>query len=117
MQYGSLCSFRTAKQLTIDAGLRFDRHNIVMDEQAWSPRIGIAYYVPRTGTVFRGAYNRLFQTPPLENILLSSSKEVAALSTERPADSYVPVPSERQNFYEVGIRQRITSPLHLVISR
>ncbi len=108
--------FRLGERLTIDAGLRFDYHDLVIQEHAWSPRIGVAYHVLRTGTVFRAAYNRLFQPPPLENLLFSSSTSVAALSNDRPTDTYQPVPSERQNFYEVGVQQRIGSKLRLDVS-
>ncbi len=101
---------------TIDAGLRFDYRDLILQENAWSPRVGIAYRLPRTGTVFRFAYNRLFQTPPLENLLLSSSTDVAELSDERLADSYRPVPSERQNFYEFGVQQRIGSRRRLDVA-
>ena len=48
-----------------------------------SPRLGLAYYIPKTKTTLRASYNRLFQPPPAENLLLASSPEAAAISPIR----------------------------------
>ena len=34
------------RNLTISAGIRFDHYHVVADKAAWSPRLGIAYYLP-----------------------------------------------------------------------
>jgi TonB dependent receptor/Carboxypeptidase regulatory-like domain/TonB-dependent Receptor Plug Domain len=102
-------------RLTVDFGLRYDNYDIVTSDQAWSPRIGLAYFVKQTGTVLRASYNRLFQTPPTENLLLSSSPQGAVLS---PLASGVrAVPPERQNAYEVGVQQQVGKYLRVDISR
>ena len=41
------------------------------------PRIGVAYLLQATNTVFRASYNRMFITPEYENILISSSAQAA----------------------------------------
>lgn len=38
-----------------------------------------AYHLRETGAVFRASYNRNYQTPPNENLLLSSSDGAASL--------------------------------------
>ena len=57
----------------------------------------------------RASYNRNFQTPPLENLLLSSSPEAAALAPdsvrEALGDTYQPIRSERQDVVEVGYQR------------
>ena len=106
---------RLFDRLTIDAGLRFDSYRFLIDDNAWSPRIGVAYLLKRTNTVFRASYNRLFQTPPLENLLLSSSATAAVLSDD-PNDA-MPVPAERQNAYEFGIQQAVGKYLRLDVAR
>src|SRR5215467_1355699 len=106
---------RLFDRLTIDAGLRFDSYRFLIDDDAWSPRIGVAYLLKHTNTVFRASYNRLFQTPPLENLLLSSSAAAAALSDE--PDDAIPVPAERQNAYELGIQQAVGKYLRLDVAR
>jgi outer membrane receptor protein involved in Fe transport len=103
------------ENLTIDAGVRFDSYRFLIADDAWSPRIGLAYQLKRTNTVFRASYNRLFQTPPLENLLLSSSPQAAELSSD--PDDVLAVPAERQNAYEFGIQQSISRRLRIDIAR
>jgi len=106
---------RLFDRLTIDAGLRFDSYRFLTDDDAWSPRIGVAYLLKRTKTALRASYNRLFQTPPLENLLLSSSAAAAMLSDD--PDDVIPVPAERQNAYEFGIQQAFGKYLRLDVVR
>src|SRR5262249_16257947 len=103
---------RLRENLTIDAGLRFDHHDLLIHENAVSPRVGAAYHFPRFGTTVRASYNRFFQTPPLENLLLSSSRLAATLSSANP-DSVSAVPAEHQNAYEFGVAQEIGKYLRL----
>ncbi|HUS18273.1 MAG TPA: TonB-dependent receptor [Terriglobales bacterium] len=103
-------------RLTVDAGIRFDHYDVVVNDNAISPRIGVAYHFKRTGTVLRGAYNRLFQTPPNENLLLSSSSAGAVFSP-LAATGVRAVPPERQNLYEYGVQQQIGKYVRLDISR
>jgi outer membrane receptor protein involved in Fe transport len=107
--------FRFFDRLGVDAGLRFDRYRIVTEDNSASPRIGVAYYVKRTNTVLRAAYNRLFQTPPIENLLLSSSTQAALLTGDDSPVTAVPV--ERQNFYEFGVQQQIGRHFRIDIAR
>lgn len=107
---------RLTQHFTADIGLRFDYYDLLIHDSAFSPRIGLAYYLERTGTVFRASYNRLFNTPPLENLLLSSSPAAAELSSEDEV-SAVPVPAERQDMYEFGLQQKIGSHLRLDVRR
>jgi outer membrane receptor protein involved in Fe transport len=75
----------------------------------------LAYQLKRTNTVFRTSYNRLFQTPPLENLLLSSSRAAAQLSSD--PDDVSAVPAERQNAYEFGVQQSIGRRLRIDVAR
>lgn len=70
----------------------------------------------RTNTVFRAAYNRLFQTPPIENLLLSSSPQAAELMVDNDSPVQA-VPPERQNFYEFGVQQQIGRHFRIDIAR
>jgi len=49
-------------------------------ENAASPRIGAAWYWPAADIIFRASYDRIFQTPAFENLLLASSAAVDALN-------------------------------------
>ena len=89
--------------LHINVGVRYDTYSLIVDEAAVSPRVGVAYHVHNSGTVLRGSYSRLFMPPFSENLLLSSSEEARALSTNGVPG--VDVRSERQHAFEVGVQQ------------
>src|SRR5262249_36885863 len=55
---------------------------------------------PNANLVVRGSYDRAFQTPAVENLLLASSPDVDSLS-ERSVR--LPVRPSRGNFFEGGI--------------
>jgi len=69
-----------AGQWTIAMGIRWDRYAVVVDDRAWSPRLGVAYNWSTAGVILRGSYDRVFQTPAFENLLVSSSPDLAPCS-------------------------------------
>jgi outer membrane receptor protein involved in Fe transport len=104
--------FSLAKNLTLDLGVRYDNYKLLVNEQAVSPRIGFAYYIPRTQTTLRASYNRLFQPPPAENLLLASSPQAAVLSpisVLQGITSVEPVLPDTQHAFEAGAQQLISS--------
>ena len=61
-----------AGSTTLSLGTRVDRYRLLVRDHQWQPRLGIAWAPGDTFGVLRASsYN--FQTPPLENLLLSSS--------------------------------------------
>ncbi|HEY0547026.1 MAG TPA: TonB-dependent receptor [Pyrinomonadaceae bacterium] len=72
--------FNATPNLTLDLGLRFDSYHFLTQKNFLSPRVGLAYYIPRTKTVLRASYNRFLETPALENLLLSSSESARIFS-------------------------------------
>ena len=56
--------FSPIRNLTVDLGVRWDQVNLVGSTHAVSPRFGIAYYLPRQGSLFHFNYNRFFTPPP-----------------------------------------------------
>ena len=99
-------TFSPIDDLHINLGLRYDYYNLVVEDSALSPRVGVAYHVHDSGTVLRASYNRIFMPPFSENLLLSSSPEARALSPN-PDDSGEDVQPERQHAFEVGVQQAI----------
>jgi outer membrane cobalamin receptor len=83
----------------LSAGLRFDHYGFVAHESAWSPRIGISRFVPSLELLLHFSYDRAFQTPAVENLLLASSLLLDAIS---PSVLRLPVRPSRGNFYEGG---------------
>ena len=69
--------------LTANLGIRYDNNNLPSKETAWEPRLGVAYYIPQSKTVFRASYNKVMYTPEYENILLSSSAASGGSSSRR----------------------------------
>lgn len=58
---------------TINLGLRGDIYNGLTSHNEAQPRIGLAYNIKRTNTVFRASYARMLETPFNENLVLSST--------------------------------------------
>ena len=87
------------KNLTLSGGIRFDHYDLLVNQTGWSPRAGAAIYWPWAKIVFRAAYDRIFQTPPFENILVSSSPAVATLSDQALR---LPLQPARGNYYQTG---------------
>jgi outer membrane receptor protein involved in Fe transport len=103
--------FPVVTNLTLDLGVRYDNYKLLISEQAVSPRLGIAYYIPKTKTTLRASYNRLFQPPPAENLLLASSPEAAAISPISVlggATALQPVLPDKEHAFEAGAQQLLS---------
>jgi TonB-dependent Receptor Plug Domain len=85
---------------TINAGIRWDHYQLILNRQAVDPRISIARYFPSAGLVVHFSYDRVFQTPSNENLLLSSS---TAATTLNPVSLQLPVEPSEGNYYEAGV--------------
>lgn len=90
--------------LSISGGIRFDRYSVRVTDSAWSPRFGVAWYVPKLGLVFRGSYDRAFGTPAIENLLLSTSAKVRTLASNAAQLTLRP---SRANYYEIGATKEL----------
>lgn len=89
--------------------MRFDNYRVVTSEDAVSPRLGLAYFFPRTRTVVRASYNRLFMTPAIENLLLASSEQAGRLSplaVFQGLSGVQPIRPERQQVFEAAVEQQ-----------
>ena len=95
---------------TINAGLRWDHYQLLLNQNAVSPRVAASRYFPTLNLNIHGAYDRIFQTPSNENILLSSSPEAEALDNSVPAVQ-LPVPPSHGNYYELGLTQALWNKL------
>jgi len=93
---------------TINAGLRWDHYQLLLNRQAVDPRFAISRYFPSAGVVVHFSYDRVFQTPSFENILYSSSPQVTALSSDFLR---LPVEPSEGNYYEVGLTKAFAGKL------
>lgn len=107
----------TIDQLTLSLGLRYDLYRFLVKGNQLQPRVGLAYHLPITRTVFRLSYNRNYQTPPNENLILANSSEAAVLVPpavrEALGDAVLKIRPQRQNVYEAGLQQAIGDHLNL----
>jgi hypothetical protein len=89
----------TAGPLTANVGLRWDYYDLLVRATAWSPRLAAAWRIKPLGLTLKASYDRIFNTPATENLLLASSADTHQVSS---GAQMLPVPPARANFYEVG---------------
>ena len=95
---------------TVNAGLRWDHYRLAVAENALSPRLSVAWSWPPANLVLRASYDRAFQTPAVENLLLASSPAVEALSEHVVR---LPVRPSLGNFYEAGISKALSPAIRI----
>jgi hypothetical protein len=108
---GFVQSTLRGRGIAVALGVRHDTYAFLVNGQQLQPRIGVAYELPAGQGVLRASYNRNYQTPPNENLLLSSSPAAAALAPEEVkaalGRTYQPIRPERQNVYEAGFQRAL----------
>jgi hypothetical protein len=97
---------------SVNAGLRWDHYQLLVNQNAVSPRISISRYLPSVGVSIHGSYDRIFQTPSFENILLASSPAAEAMDTSVAAVQ-LPVQPSHGNYYELGATKAFFGKLRL----
>ena len=109
-----------AGRFTFSLGARYDKYRFLVQGNQVQPRVGVAFHLKETGTVLRASYNRNYQTPPNENLLLSSSAEAGRLAPsavrEALGDTHVPIRPQRENVYETGVQQALVGKASVNIS-
>lgn len=94
----------------LSAGLRFDHYGFVVNESAWSPRIGISRFITSLNLLVHASYDRVFQTPAMENLLLASSPQLQSISA---LVVRLPVNPALANYYEVGFTKSFAGRLRI----
>ncbi len=94
----------------LSAGLRFDHYGFVVHDRAFSPRLGVSRFVSSLNLLLHASYDRVFQTPAMENLLLASSPQ---LDSVNPVVLRLPVPVARANYYEGGITKSFLGKFRL----
>jgi len=94
----------------LSAGLRFDHYGFVVHDKAFSPRLGVSRFVSSLNLLLHASYDRVFQTPAMENLLLASSPQ---LDSVNPVVLRLPVPVARANYYEGGITKSFLGKFRL----
>jgi hypothetical protein len=94
----------------ISAGLRWDHYQLLVNQNALSPRLAISRYFSSADLALHVSYDRVFQTPSSDNILLSSSPAVQSLN---PEILRLPVEPSQGNYYEAGLTKGLFGQLRL----
>ncbi|MGA8537871.1 MAG: TonB-dependent receptor plug domain-containing protein [Terriglobales bacterium] len=89
------------KNWTISAGLRWDHYQLLLNRHAVDPRFSISRYFPSADLLVHFSYDRVFQTPSSENILLSNSN--AVVSIDPSSFLRLPIEPSEGNYYEAGL--------------
>lgn len=104
-------------RVTLTAGLRHDEYHFLVSGRHLQPRLGVSYFALGDRLVLRASYNRNYQTPPNENLLLSNSEEASQLAPasvrEALGSAYHPIQPERQHVFEVGAQVAIGQAMTL----
>jgi hypothetical protein len=101
----------TVKNWSFNLGFRFDYYDGIVSATQPEPRLGIAYNLKPTNTVFRISYARTLETPFNENLVLSSegcrNPVVNAImsSTISPCVTNTPLSPGFRNEFHAGLQQ------------
>jgi outer membrane receptor protein involved in Fe transport len=101
-------AFSPYRNLTLNAGLRFDSFKLHQADNQFSPRLGAVYYIAKTRTSIRASFNRLFMPPQIENLLLADSAQARQLSPfAQETGGGALIRPEKTTAYEAGFAQDV----------
>jgi hypothetical protein len=98
---------------TVSAGIRWDHYQLLLNQNAFSPRFSVGRYLPSLNTVLHFSFDRIFQTPSNENILISNSGYIQSLS---PEVLKLQVKPSIGNYYEGGSSSSLAEKLRLDVN-
>jgi hypothetical protein len=99
---------------SINAGLRWDHYQLLLNQQAVQPRFAISRFFPSSNIILHFSYDRIFQTPSFENILLSSSTQVDSLAPS--TFLRLPVQPSVGDYFEGGLTQALFGKMKLDVN-
>jgi hypothetical protein len=94
----------------VSAGLRWDHYQLLLNQSAFSPRLSLARSFSSANLMLHASFDRVFQTPSFEDILISSSTQIEALDAQFLRLSVQP---SRGNYYEGGLSEGVGGRLRL----
>jgi outer membrane receptor protein involved in Fe transport len=102
-------AFSLLKNLSLQLGVRYDHSRLLASEQQFSPRLGAVYFISRTRTAIRASFNRLYQPPQVDNLLLSASEQAGQLSPFATTEGggNAAIKPERTSSWEAGFAQDV----------
>jgi len=104
--------WQLSETLTMNYGVRGDKIDAYVKESQLSPRLGLVYQATDTTTLHAG-YARYFTPPPTELIGQTDIALFQGTTNALPSNVNAETLSERSNYYDAGISQKIGSDLTL----
>jgi outer membrane receptor protein involved in Fe transport len=92
-------NYKPTDWLTLTGGLRQTHFVGDRTEDAYSPRVGAAFEIPKLKWVFRGFYGRFYQPPPLTKL---SAAQVNI--TQQQGSDFVTLLGERNEEHQFGVQ-------------
>ena len=92
---------RLGQYIALLGGMRISYYRGGLTETAAYPRIGATVRVPRLNWVLRGYYGHYFQPAPIETV---SSNFLNYVTSQSGQNTFVPLPSERDEEHQFGIQ-------------
>lgn len=102
--------WKIAPKVTLNYGLRYDGMNEYVQGSQVSPRVGIVYQ-PTNATTLHAGYARYFTPPAFELVSSSTVSTFNGTTNQSPSSQNDPVKPERDDYFDIGISQRLTSAL------
>lgn len=101
-------NFSLFRNLSFNLGLRFDYSSLPESSNQFSPRLAATYYIEKTKTAVRASFNRLYQPPQIENLLLGNSAQARSLSPfVLETGGGVSIKPEKVSAFEIGFTQNL----------
>ena len=100
-----------AGKWTVNAGVRFDHYQLLLNKRAFGPRLAVSRYFASADLLLHFSYDRVFQTPSFENLLLSSATAVESLAPQ--TFLRLPVQPSKGNYYEAGLSKTFLQKVRL----
>jgi outer membrane receptor protein involved in Fe transport len=108
--------WKLTRDLTLNAGLRFDQLYQYVDANQLSPRLALVYK-PLDGTSIHAGYARYF-TPPYQAQAYSANIALFNGTTNQPdVPLNSPVLPERSNYFDVGLDQTVLPGLTTILKK
>jgi outer membrane receptor protein involved in Fe transport len=100
--------WKITQKLTLNYGLRYDGMNEFVTAHQLSPRIGAVYQLTPATTLHAG-YARYFTPPSFELVSSGTIGRFAGTTNAPEVTQNDPVQPERDDYYDVGVTQRLGS--------
>jgi len=91
---------------TLNYGVRFDHYSAYSNGSLWQPRVNFVWQLG-SGTTVHGGYSRYFIPPPFELIASTTIEKFIGTTAEPPILKDTPPFGERDNYYDLGVQQKL----------